>query len=262
LKHIHSWVATGFSRKMLQEPEVHLANAELSDSKRGNRLTRWATDKNAWQAWFLKSIIDEWEEEDKSSHGRISIIKQFIQKLVNLAWRFFPWFVLGEFYWRMESLYYLVVMLSCIIFIWSIDARYTSQNEHFTIWKATLFLCVPPTIVFYIYGQIHMADLVVSTILHIMVFFILCDWTLGLYNIWIKFSIKGKSDMELTRELLVPRLLVPRALISLQRIWPYFSMILLAIIGLLTVMVSGGLTTLLFNGRVADMWHRAYLQKS
>jgi len=263
VKNLHDWVATDFTHRMLKDPALHIANEEPSESKRKDLLNRWITSKSTWQAWFLKSIVDEWEEEDRwFSHVFLSRVKQFIQKFINLLWQYFPWFVFGQFYWRLQSLYYLLILISCIIFVTAIDARYTNENEHFTIWKGLLFLCIPPLLVFFFYGHVNFSFLVVSTMLHTIVAFILSDLVLGIYNVWVKHSSKKTSwegEMDETRELLIPRLLAPRFLIGLQRMWPYVTMILLSLVGLFTVMVSGGLTTLLFNGRVADMWHRAYL---
>lgn len=263
LKNMHEWINADFTTSMLNDPALHIANAEPKLPRRKDEVNKWIANKASWQAWFLKSIVDEWEEEDTwFSREFMSRLKLIIQKSVAMAWQYFPWFVFCQFYWGVPSLYYLITLAACIVFMNTIDSRYTNQHEHFTIWKASFVICVPPIVVFFIYGNLSLGELVVSTILNIMVCFIILDFGLGVFNIFIKLttvSMTWNKSIENLRELLIPRMQVPRVFIRLQRLWPFVALVLLSSVNLLTVIFSGGLTTLLFNGRVADVWNRAYL---
>eukprot|EP01112_Ceratiomyxa_fruticulosa_P013617 TRINITY_DN3835_c0_g1_i1.p2 TRINITY_DN3835_c0_g1~~TRINITY_DN3835_c0_g1_i1.p2 ORF type:complete len:192 (-),score=32.29 TRINITY_DN3835_c0_g1_i1:155-730(-) len=61
------------------------------------------------------------------------------------------------------------------------------------------------------------------------------------------------------RDILFERMNIPRMLIALKRFWPYAMILILGFGNLITVIFAGGITALLFNGRVADMWNRVYL---
>ena len=59
------WTAAEFTVNSLNDPGVHIANIELKENKRKDELKKWIEARGSWQAWFVKSMADEWEEEDK-----------------------------------------------------------------------------------------------------------------------------------------------------------------------------------------------------
>jgi hypothetical protein len=59
------WTSAEFTVHSLNDPGLHIANLEPKDNKRKDELKKWIDARGSWQAWFAKSITDEWEEEDK-----------------------------------------------------------------------------------------------------------------------------------------------------------------------------------------------------
>jgi hypothetical protein len=256
LKAMTDWTSAEFTVNSLNDPGLHIANLETKDNKRKDELKKWIDARGSWQAWFVKSVTDEWEEEDKHFKHPLNIFKALLQKTVLLAWRYLPWFLLGQYYFRTQSVYYFVSFIFTAVFVSTIDERYTNQHEHFALWKASVLIIAPSMIVFYFYGDISFGELFLSVVLCIMICFVMADWALGIYNLKLKIKSKWQID---ARDLLLERYRVPRFLVRLQKLWPFAALVLLGSVNLITVVFCGGLTTLLFNGRVADMWNRAYL---
>jgi len=167
-----------------------------------------------------------------------------------------PWFLIAQFYFQLPSLIYFFSFVLITAFTTAIDRRYTNQHEHFTVWKATIMIVFPSMLVFFMYGNITFGELMLSICACVMASVVVMDWAVGIYNLKIKFEARKDSE---PRDLLIERMKIPRVLFMLQRFWPFVCLIVLGFVNLLTVIVCGGLTTLLFNGRVADMWNRAYL---
>jgi len=257
LEAMSDWTLAALSMSSLNEHKLHIANSETKDGKRKDLLKGWVNEKVSWQAWFIQLTIDQWEEEDSWGRHPLNIFKMFLQKTVLYAWRYFPWVLLGQFYFRLPSLNYFISFAFISVFSTAIDERYTNQHEHFTIWKASVLIVIPSMVVFFLYGNMTMGEVIMSICLCLMVCFVAMDIVIGFLNMYIKISGHLKDDEP--RDLLIERLKIPRVFFRLQRFWPFVCIIILAGVNLFTVVFCGGLTTLLFNGRVADMWNRAYL---
>jgi len=102
LKLMNDWNTSSFTYTSLNDPRLHIANIETKDSKRKDEIKKWIDARGSWQAWFIKSITDEWEEEDKVFRHPLNYLKSLLQKTVLLAWRYLPWFILGQFYFRLQ----------------------------------------------------------------------------------------------------------------------------------------------------------------
>ena len=63
------WASAEFTVHALNDPGLHIANLEGKENKRKDELKRWIDARGSWQAWFVKSMTDEWEEEDKYVGG-------------------------------------------------------------------------------------------------------------------------------------------------------------------------------------------------
>lgn len=60
----------------------------------------------------------------------------------------------------------------------------------------------------------------------------------------------------------VSRLLIPRGLGIFRRIIPFIIMLMLAVGNMLAICISLTLTTIMYNGRVAEAWRKAYFRSS
>eukprot|EP01113_Clastostelium_recurvatum_P014955 TRINITY_DN18227_c0_g1_i1.p1 TRINITY_DN18227_c0_g1~~TRINITY_DN18227_c0_g1_i1.p1 ORF type:complete len:138 (+),score=41.16 TRINITY_DN18227_c0_g1_i1:50-463(+) len=131
--------------------------------------------------------------------------------------------------------------------------------------KIIPLLLIPPILVFYHYGRMTAFQLLLSMLVYILGIFVLIEVSLGVWNILVKFGTfrDRKSGKWVAgskgRKYLKRRLKVPRVMFHPQIIWPYLTMGVLAIGNFLTVAISGSLTAVLYNGRVSDMWNRAYM---
>jgi hypothetical protein len=153
LKSMNEWSTASLSKHAIEDTKLHVANSELRDAKRKDELKKWTDAKLSWQAWFIKQIIDEWEEEDTWTSSPLNIVKIMIQKSVQLAWRYLPWFLIAQFYFRLPSLIYFLSFILITVFTTAIDKRYTNQHEHFTVWKASVLIVFPSMIVFFCLWQ-------------------------------------------------------------------------------------------------------------
>jgi len=256
LKNMNEWSSASFYKSSLLDTKLHIANSNPKPGTRKDELKTWSDSKISWQAWFIKLYIDEWEEEDSWQKHPLNIFKMILQKGVLFLWRYLPWFLIGQYYFRLTSLVYFISFICLTFFTMAIDKRYTNQHEHFTVWKASVCIALPSMLVFFIYGDVTIGELIVSIFSCILASFVAFDWCIGIFNLKVK--ILGGKDSG-SRDLLIERLKIPRVFFKLQRIWPFVCLLVLGAVNLVTVVFSGGLTTLIFNGRVADMWNRAYL---
>jgi len=61
---MNEWSSAPLSKSAIEDMKLHVANAELKDARRKDELKKWSDARVSWQAWFIKQIIEEWEEED------------------------------------------------------------------------------------------------------------------------------------------------------------------------------------------------------
>lgn len=62
---MNDWNTAEFTYGSLNDPRLHIANLEPKEGKRKDEVKKWVDSRGSWQAWFVKSITDEWEEDDK-----------------------------------------------------------------------------------------------------------------------------------------------------------------------------------------------------
>jgi len=276
LQAMADWTQTDLALSKLSDFQLHVANMEPRDPKRKDELNKWTLQRGSWQAWVLRGLVDEWEEQDRQFQKRerwfsriINLFKIAVQRVVSESWFYLPWLIVGQYYWRLQGLYYFITFAVCGTFVHAIDTYYTNQHENLSIWKASVLIVVPFMVVYFLYGNVTFGELIVSEIMFLMSCFFVLDIGVGIYNLYCKWSVTRKATARGVpvdnhhgmdpRDLLLARMRMPRLFLAFRRLWPYASLPLLSLSSLITVIFSGGLTTLLFNGRVADMWNRAYL---
>eukprot|EP01113_Clastostelium_recurvatum_P039644 TRINITY_DN606_c0_g1_i3.p1 TRINITY_DN606_c0_g1~~TRINITY_DN606_c0_g1_i3.p1 ORF type:complete len:2408 (-),score=581.57 TRINITY_DN606_c0_g1_i3:45-6527(-) len=244
------------------------ASGPKSETERKAQVATWwnKQEEMSWQAWFVRNTyVDVWETADRWYSTPLNGVIWYAQQVLFLCWRYLPWIFLFQIYWRLDSVYYAVLAVVVFLLIKSLEFLFASMHEYFTLMKIIPLLLIPPILVFYHYGRMTAFQLLLSMLVYILGIFVLIEVSLGVWNILVKFGTfrDRKSGKWVAgskgRKYLKRRLQVPRAMFHPQIIWPYLTMGVLAIGNFLTVAISGSLTAVLYNGRVSDMWNRAYM---
>lgn len=268
IRQMRDWLETGF-RKGLAFKEAN-GDGAIGTGPSADRAAKvnawWAKQEElSWQAWFVKSVyVDVWETADRWFGTPLNFCIWYTQQLVFWLWRYLPWLVLAQFYWALDSVYYTVVIIVVYVLFFALDHCMRNMHEYFTLLQVAPLFLLPPLVVFFRYGRITAFNLILSMFVYVLGLFALIEVVLGVWNILVKTrTCYGRKETggkkAKPKKLLGRRLKIPLVFFNLQIIWPYITMAVLTFGTFITVAFGGALTALLYNGRVADMWHRAYL---
>jgi len=216
----------------------------------------FSKEGGSWKAYYIKGTIDEWEAEDQLFRKPLEKIILFVQKMVFLVWKFLPWVLLCLPSWHYESLYYLFYFLLCVILSRFIDRRYGDQHEYFTFMKISMVLIIIPLATVLYNADMTLRQLLISMCLYIIVLYaLITEIYLGLFN---NVVVKQLRPLE-TYQAFPSRIRIPGSFFALQKIWPFAALTIMTCANIVTVWLCSTLTSLLYNGAVADKWNRAHL---
>jgi len=221
--------------------------------------------ESSWQGWFMKNIyVDVWETIDRFFNSPLNLLTWYSQQTIFWLWRYFPWVLLAWLYWNTESVYYAVTIVVVCVILFSIEKFMRNMHQYFAILKILPIFLIPPMVLFYENGTLTGLQLLQSMFMYIIVGFMLIEVILGVWNVTVKIftgTVFRNSGRGVQRRLMGWRLFVPLMVFQPQVIWPYATIAVLTIGNFLTIAFGGALTAFLYNGRVADIWSRAYIQQ-
>eukprot|EP01113_Clastostelium_recurvatum_P026717 TRINITY_DN3208_c0_g1_i3.p1 TRINITY_DN3208_c0_g1~~TRINITY_DN3208_c0_g1_i3.p1 ORF type:complete len:581 (-),score=161.48 TRINITY_DN3208_c0_g1_i3:10-1752(-) len=222
-------------------------------------------EQESWQGWFMKTVyLDAWETCDHAFSSPVNFITWYIQQTVFIMWRYLPWVVLAWFFWRSESIYYAVTIAVLVISMIAIDKFLRRIHEHITILKTLPIFLVPPICLFYVDGTLSGLPLIQSMFIYVLALYLAIEVILGLWNITAKIRLaatrQSRNTPDSRRRLLGWRFFIPLMVFRPQIIWPYITLAVLTMGNFVIIAFGGAITAFLYNGRVADIWSRAYFQ--